>query len=64
MDRIVVLFNCKYKQMVSSFLVAYRFQYSMFVDIHTGDVRVSLPRLKCNRLLAMLRRNSISYELI
>ena len=64
MKRIVVTFDCKYKNFVRDFLVSYRVQYSMSTDIYTGDVRVSVPRAKCVPLLTELRRLSVPYELI
>ena len=64
MKRLVVIFDCKHKQDVIAYLVKSRVQYSMFTDIYTGDVRVSVPHAKGFLLLAELRRASISYETI
>lgn len=64
MKRIVITFNCQYKQVVRAYLVSHRVQYSMSVDVLIGDVRLSVPRAKCVLLLAEMRRSSIPYELI
>lgn len=64
MKRMVVLFDSMFKQVVCAYLVMNRFQYSMFTDVYTGEVRVSVPHAKGVCLLAELRRNSIPYELI
>lgn len=64
MKRIVILIDYKHKQLVRAHLVNYRLQYSMSTDIYTGRVRVSVPHVKGECLLAELRRSSIPYELI
>ena len=64
MNRIVVLFDCKYMQFVHAYLATNRVQYSSFTDIFSCETRVSVPHAKGVSLLAELRRNSISYELL
>lgn len=64
MKRIVILLQPKFKDVVRAGLVMSRVQYSMFTDICTGDVRLSLPRSKGIHFLAELRRASIPFELI
>ena len=64
MKRMVVLFNSKYKQDVKDYLVMNRVQYSMYTDIYTGEVRLSVPHSKGVLLTAELRRASVPYELI
>lgn len=64
MKLIVILFDCKYKSQVCAILTAKRIQYSMFTDVYTGDVRVSVPYAIGVRLLAELRRSSIPYDII
>lgn len=60
----VVLIDSKFKNVVRDYLVINRVQYSMFTDIYTGQVRLSVPHAKGVRLLAELRRDSIPYGLI
>ena len=64
MKRIVVTFDCKYKQAVRAYLVSNRVQYSMSTDIYTGDVHVYVPHAKGVALLAELRRISVPYRLV
>lgn len=64
MKRIVVTIDCKYKSDVRDYLVINRVQYSMYTDVYTGEVRLSVPRSAGVRLLSELRRYSIPYELI
>lgn len=59
----IVAINFQYKQAVRAYLVSNRVQYSMSVDIYTGDFRISVPRAKSVPFLAELRRASIPYEL-
>lgn len=64
MKRIVIVFDSNFKQDVRAYLVSKRVQYSMSVDIYTGDVRLSVPHANGVRLLSELRRTSIPYQLI
>ena len=64
MKRMVVLFNSKFKQDVIDYLVMNRVQYSMYTDIYTCEVRISVAHSKGVRLTAELRRASIPYILI
>lgn len=64
MKRMVVLVDSRFKQLLYAYLDMNRIQYSMFTDVYTGEVRVSVPRAKGFRFLTELRRNSISYVLI
>lgn len=64
MKKMVVLIDSKFKQVLCAYLVMNRIQYSMFTDVYTGEVRVSVPSAKGDSFLAELRRNSISYNLI
>lgn len=64
MKRIVILFDSKFKSDIHSYLDFHRVQYSMFIDIYTSEVRLSVPRSAGIRFLAELRRDSIPYELI
>ena len=64
MKTMVVLFDCKYKSQVCASLDTKRIQYSIFTDVYTGDVRVSVPYAIGVRLLSELRRSSIPYDLI
>ena len=64
MKRILVTFDCKYKQAVRAYLVSNRVQYSMSTDIYTGDVHVYVPHAKGVALLAELRRLSVPYRLV
>ena len=61
MKRIVILFDCKYKQLVRAFLVSNRVQYSTSIDPYTGDFRVSVPRAKVAAFTSDMRRCSIPY---
>lgn len=63
MKRMIVLFGSQYKQVVRAYLDSARVQFSMYADIYTGDIRVSVPHSKGVRFLAELRRLSIPYEL-
>ena len=64
MKRMVVLINSKFKQDIENYLVMNRVQYSMYTDIYTGDVRLSVPHSKGVRLISELRRSSVPYDII
>lgn len=64
MKKMVVLVDSKFKQFVCAYLVMHRVQYSIFTDIYTCEIRVSVPYVKGVRFLTELRRNSVPYELI
>ena len=64
MKRMVVIFDCKYKSQVRAYLTANRIQYSMSIDIYTGEVRCSVPYSKGVSFLAELRCDSVPYELV
>lgn len=64
MKRMVVLISSRFKQDVIAYLDLNRVQFSMFTDVYTGDVRLSVPHSKGVSLLSELRRASIHYELI
>ena len=59
----VVLFSSNFTQDVVTYLAMNRVKYSMYTDIYTLEVRLSLPHAKGVRLLAELRRASIPYEI-